>query len=257
MFSRIRTERYTDGCSQAKRLRAALDGADAVVIGAGSGLSTAAGFTYAGERFQRYFSDFAAKYGFRDMYSGGFYPFPTREEFWAYWSRYILINRYQDAPESVYDDLLQLVRGKDYFVLTIKRRAVDRMRFLGKLVDGNRHQWPYRLFERMYRNFIRMQEEHQAKGEWMDSWKIEINPDHRTEGFCFHLTGCPIAKHAKEHGYGELLPYLCKTDHYLAEVMHARLIRTKTEALGGDCCDYWYVGDKSPALAPYQDLEQI
>ncbi len=118
MFSRIRTERYTGGCSQTERLRAALDGADAVVIGAGSGLSTAAGFTYAGERFQRYFSDFAAKYGFRDMYSGGFYPFPTREEFWAYWSRYILINRYQDAPEPVYDDLLQLVRGKDYFVLT-------------------------------------------------------------------------------------------------------------------------------------------
>ena len=118
MFSRIRTERYTDGCSQAERLRAALDGADAVVIGAGSGLSTAAGFTYAGERFRRYFSDFAAKYGFRDMYSGGFYPFPTREEFWAYWSRYILVNRYQDAPEPVYDDLLQLVRGKDYFVLT-------------------------------------------------------------------------------------------------------------------------------------------
>ena len=118
MFSRIRTERYTGGCSQTERLRAALDGADAVVIGAGSGLSTAAGFTYAGERFRRYFSDFAAKYGFRDMYSGGFYPFPTREEFWAYWSRYILINRYQDAPEPVYDDLLQLVRGKDYFVLT-------------------------------------------------------------------------------------------------------------------------------------------
>lgn len=118
MFSRIRTEKYTDGCSQAERLRAALDGADAVVIGAGSGLSTAAGFTYAGERFRRYFSDFAAKYGFRDMYSGGFYPFPTREEFWAYWSRYILVNRYQDVPEPVYDDLLQLVRGKDYFVLT-------------------------------------------------------------------------------------------------------------------------------------------
>ena len=142
-------------------------------------------------------------------------------------------------------------------LLAIKRRDVDRMKFLGKLVDGNKHQWPYRLFERMYRKFIRMQEEHQAKGEWLDSWKIELNPDHRKEGFCFHPVGCHIARHAKEHGYGELLPYLCKTDHFLAEVMHARLIRTKTEALGGDCCDYWYVGDKSPALAPYQDLEQI
>lgn len=142
-------------------------------------------------------------------------------------------------------------------LLTIKRRAVDRMKFLGKLVDGNRQQWPYKLFEKMYRSFIRMQAAHQAKGEWRDSWRIQLNPGHRTEGFCFHLVGCPIAKHAKEHGYGELLPYLCKTDHYLAEVMHARLIRTQTEALGGDCCDYWYVGDKSPALAPYQDLEQI
>ena len=142
-------------------------------------------------------------------------------------------------------------------LLTIKRRAVDRMKFLGKFVNGNKSKWPYKLFEKTYRNFIQMQKEHQEKGEWMDSWKVEINPDHRTEGFCFHLVGCPIARHAKEHGYGELLPYLCKTDHYLAEVMHARLIRTQTEALGGDHCDYWYVGDESPVLKEYQDLEQI
>ncbi len=81
-------------------------------------MSTAAGFTYSGERFERYFSDFAAKYGFHDMYSGGFYPFPSQEEFWAYWSRYIFINRYQDAPKSVHEDLLKLVRDKDYFVIT-------------------------------------------------------------------------------------------------------------------------------------------
>ena len=142
-------------------------------------------------------------------------------------------------------------------LLTIKRRAVDRMKFLGKFVNGNKSKWIYKLFEKTYKNFIKMQKEHQDKGEWMDSWKVEINPDHRTEGFCFHLVGCPIAKHAKEHGYGELLPYLCKTDHYLAEVMHARLIRTQTEALGGDHCDYWYVGDESPVLKDYQDLEQI
>ncbi len=100
------------------RLRAALDGAEAVVIGAGAGLSAAAGFTYAGARFQRYFSDFAEKYGFSDMYSGGFYPFPTPEEFWAYWSRYIFLNRYLDPPRPVYQQLLALVRDKDYFVLT-------------------------------------------------------------------------------------------------------------------------------------------
>lgn len=88
------------------------------MIGAGAGLSTSAGFTYSGERFTRYFSDFAEKYGFHDMYSGGFYPFDTLEEFWAYWSRYIFINRYRNAPKPVYEALFQLVRGKDYFVLT-------------------------------------------------------------------------------------------------------------------------------------------
>lgn len=101
-----------------ERLKAALQDCDAVVIGAGSGLSTAAGFTYTGERFEKYFSDFAAKYGIQDMYSGGFYPFATPEEHWAYWSRYIFINRYQDAPKPVYNDLLKLVRDKDFFVIT-------------------------------------------------------------------------------------------------------------------------------------------
>ena len=101
-----------------ERLKAALQDCDSVVIGAGSGLSTAAGFTYTGERFKKYFSDFAAKYGIKDMYSGGFYPFATQEEFWAYWSRYIYINRYMDAPKPVYDDILKLVQDKDYFVIT-------------------------------------------------------------------------------------------------------------------------------------------
>ena len=100
------------------RLKAALQDCDAVVIGAGAGLSTAAGFVYTGERFEKYFSDFAAKYGIQDMYSGGFYPFATPEEHWAYWSRYIYINRYLDAPKPVYEDLLNLVRDKDYFVIT-------------------------------------------------------------------------------------------------------------------------------------------
>lgn len=99
-------------------LRHALDTADAVVIGAGSGLSTAAGFTYSGERFRKYFADFIETYHFRDMYSGGFYPFSSLEEHWAYWSRYIYINRYMDAPKPVYEELFRLVKDKDYFVLT-------------------------------------------------------------------------------------------------------------------------------------------
>ncbi len=119
MFSRIPIANSTGSCSDnGKRLRAALEAADSVVIGAGAGLSTSAGFAYSGERFRRYFSDFADKYGFSDMYAGGFYPYPAPEEFWAYWSRYIFINRYTDPPKPVYETLLALVRDKDYFVLT-------------------------------------------------------------------------------------------------------------------------------------------
>ena len=119
MFSRIWTKKSTNDCSgPIDTLRQVLSHADAVVIGAGSGLSTSAGFTYDGERFEQYFADFAAKYGIRDMYSGGFYPYSSLEEHWAYWSRYIYINRYMDAPKPVYDALLKLVQDKDYFVLT-------------------------------------------------------------------------------------------------------------------------------------------
>ncbi len=103
---------------QIYRLMAVLDDADAVVIGAGAGLSTTAGLEYSGKRFEKHFSDFEQKYGFHDMYSGGFYPYPTPEEFWAYWSRYIFINRYSDAPRPVYQTLYELVKDKNYFVVT-------------------------------------------------------------------------------------------------------------------------------------------
>lgn len=88
------------------------------MIGAGAGLSTSAGFTYSGERFKKLFSDFEEKYGFHDMYTGGFYPFPTEQEKWAYWSRFIKANRYEDPPKPVYADLLDLVKEKDCFVIT-------------------------------------------------------------------------------------------------------------------------------------------
>lgn len=109
------TKDYSDNI---KRLKKAVCEADAIVIGAGAGLSTSAGFTYSGERFDKYFADFGDKYGFKDMYSGGFYPYKTPEEMWAYWSRYIYINRYMDAPKPVYDKLLELIKDKDYFVIT-------------------------------------------------------------------------------------------------------------------------------------------
>ena len=119
MFSKTQTMRYTKNFSdKIIALGSAIKEADAIVIGAGAGLSTSAGFTYDGERFEKHFSDFGSRYGFRDMYSGGFYPYKTPEEFWAYWSRYIMINRYEDAPKPVYDDLFRLVDGRDYFVIT-------------------------------------------------------------------------------------------------------------------------------------------
>ena len=101
-----------------EKLKQVLSEAKIVVMGAGSGLSTSAGFTYSGERFEKYFSDFEVKYGFHDMYSGGFTPFESLEEHWAYWSRYIMINRYMDPPKPVYKDLFSLVKDKDYFVIT-------------------------------------------------------------------------------------------------------------------------------------------
>jgi len=99
-------------------LKNKIQNADAVVIGAGSGLSTSAGFTYSGERFEKYFFDFIKEYGIRDMYSGGFYPFPNDEIRWAWWARHIYFNRYVKAPKPVYDELFSLLKDKDYFVIT-------------------------------------------------------------------------------------------------------------------------------------------
>ena len=119
MFFPKKTSASTRDCSaETDRLKNEIETADAIVIGAGAGLSTAAGFTYSGERFENYFSDFIEKYNFRDMYSGGFYPFESLEEHWAYWSRYVYINRYMDVDNGVYKGLFEFVKDKDYFVLT-------------------------------------------------------------------------------------------------------------------------------------------
>ena len=119
MFSGRMTMTSTKSCADdLQRLYRLLREADAVMIGAGAGLSTAAGLTYTGPRFQNHFSDFIEKYGFKDMYSGGFYPFSSLEEHWAYWSRYVFINRYADHANGTYERLLELVGGMDYFVLT-------------------------------------------------------------------------------------------------------------------------------------------
>lgn len=111
----ISTNEFSDSVKQVSTL---LQEADAVLIGAGAGLSASAGFTYTGKRFEEYFSDFIEKYRFRDMYSGGFYPFESLEEYWAYWSRYIYVNRYGEVDNGTYKRLFELIKEKDYFVLT-------------------------------------------------------------------------------------------------------------------------------------------
>jgi len=119
MFLRKSIITSTENCSeQINKLRKEIETADAIVIGAGAGMSASAGFAYDGERFKRYFSDFEAKYGFHDMYSGGFYPYETLEEYWAWWSRHIWVNRYDIGVGKPYADLLELIKDKDYFVLT-------------------------------------------------------------------------------------------------------------------------------------------
>ncbi|MBQ7437121.1 MAG: L-2-amino-thiazoline-4-carboxylic acid hydrolase [Oscillospiraceae bacterium] len=134
---------------------------------------------------------------------------------------------------------------------------IDSLRFLGRLIDANRDRWVYSLFAKIYDRYRKQLAVHRQRGEWTEAWDVEINPENRQEGYGFHLVGCPIARHARAHGYEELLPWLCKTDHELAEVLHAKLIRIQTEILGGDCCDYWYVGDRSPALEAYRELPKI
>lgn len=119
MFSKILISKSTGNFSDnIKKLKSETENAETIVIGAGAGLSASAGFAYDGERFERYFSDFHEKYGIADMYSGGFYPFETQEESWAWWSRQIMVNRYDCPVGKPYSDLLKLVKDKDYFVLT-------------------------------------------------------------------------------------------------------------------------------------------
>lgn len=109
---------HTSAEDKLLRLKTEVETADAIVIGAGAGLSASAGMSYSGERFEKTFADFHQKYGITDMYSGGFYPFDTLEEYWAWWSRHILVNRYETGIGQPYLDLLELVKDKDYFVLT-------------------------------------------------------------------------------------------------------------------------------------------
>lgn len=159
MYSKEKTmsnmKNYYDQISD---LAGRIQSADAILIGAGSGLSTADGFTYDGDRFQVHFSDFIEKYGFTDMYSAGFYPYPTPEEFWAFWSRYIFINRFDQEPGSLYHMLYSLIHKKDYFILTtnvdhcFQRAGFDKCRLFYTQGDYGLWQCSLPCHDKTYEN---------------------------------------------------------------------------------------------------------
>ena len=160
---------------QIERLKKEIESANAIVIGAGAGLSTAAGLTYSGERFEKYFGDFAARFGIQDMYSGGFYPFPDEETRWAWWARHIYYNRYIDPPKDVYGKLLALVQDKDYFVITtnvdhqFQRAGFDKKRLFYTQGDYGLFQSMNPTIKKTYDNAEWVMQAMEAQGFEKDS----------------------------------------------------------------------------------------
>ena len=131
----------------------------------------------------------------------------------------------------------------------------ERFKFLRYFVNLNRAGTMKRFRRLLYRKYVpyaRLVEEKRAKGQWGNTWRIRIDPEDACEGVRFDLVGCPLADYAKANGYAELLPHLCATDHVIPKLIHAKLIRTHTCALGSDSCDYWYVGDESETAKNYR-----
>lgn len=168
---------------QLERLKTETEHADAIVIGAGAGLSTSAGFTYSGERFERYFFDFKRRFGIKDMYSGGFYPFPDAETRWAWWARHIYFNRYIDAPKPVYRELLSLIKEKDYFVITtnvdhqFQRAGFDKARLFYTQGDYGLFQSVNRKLQKTYDNEEWVLQAMAAQGFVMDENGVFHLPD--------------------------------------------------------------------------------
>ena len=168
---------------QVRKLKEKIQNVEAIVLGAGSGLSTAAGLTYSGERFQKYFFDFAKKYPIRDIYSGGFFPFESPEEFWAWWSRHIYFNRYIDAPSDVYGNLKKIVEGKDYFVLTtnvdhqFQRAGFEKKRLFYTQGDYGLFQSSRPTVAKTYDNQEIVEKMLEAQGFVRDNWGIFQLPE--------------------------------------------------------------------------------
>ena len=170
---------------QLKRLKAELKNANAIVIGAGAGLSTSAGLTYSGERFDRFFFDFKQRFGITDIYTGGFYPFPDSETRWAWWARHIYFNRYIDPPKPVYRKLLELVKDKDYFVITtnvdhqFQRAGFDKARLFYTQGDYGLFQSVNRKLQKTYDNEEWVCRAMEAQGFVKDENDVFQVPDDR------------------------------------------------------------------------------
>ena len=168
---------------QVRKLKEKMQNVEAIVLGAGFGLSTAAGLSYSGERFQKYFFDFAKKYPIRDIYSGGFFPFESPEEFWAWWSRHIYFNRYIDAPSDVYGNLKKIVEGKDYFVLTtnvdhqFQRAGFTKERLFYTQGDYGLFQSSRPTVAKTYDNQEIVEKMLEAQGFVRDNWGIFQLPE--------------------------------------------------------------------------------
>lgn len=142
-------------------------------------------------------------------------------------------------------------------ILTLIDWLAEDYRWLGFFTDMNRHRYVRKLYYRVYSKHAAAVAEHKARGEWTGTWSIAINPDNREEGICYHMTNCPLLAFVRRHGYEELMPYVCRFDFIFERFLHARLIRTRTEATGGDCCDYWFIPDKSALAEQYKDFQSV
>lgn len=133
----------------------------------------------------------------------------------------------------------------------------DDYKWVGFFTDMNKRRYIKPLYYKVYSKHAAEVEKRKANGEWSGTWSFRINPDGRKDGIYYHMTNCPLLAFVRSHGYDDLMPYICRFDFIFERFLHARLIRTKTEATGGDCCDYWFVPDKSAIAEQYKDFKSV
>lgn len=143
---------------------------------------------------------------------------------------------------AFYEASGKCLKGSD--ILMMAEWMTEGMKPLGKFIDFNK-PWVAKLMYKFYSGYSKKANRNKDNGTWNNTWGVEINPEGQVEGCAFYLVGCPLVDFAKKHGYMEIMPYLCETDHVTANLMNAKLIRKHTVAQGSEFCDYWYVGNKS------------